>query len=155
MLPLARILLECQWALQAQIGNSRFSRHAQNWYCPHIRNTSHSEQPLKFHTTLYTTIQTLTILHMEVQRWYFAVQYIITNYYLISVTKYRLQLSSLTLTHGLWWYPPITAPRDMLYLPTKLWHSSDPLGNPFLIGGDWNAKHTAWEARLITSKWRN
>ena len=29
------------------------------------------------------------------------------------------------------------------------------LGSRFLIGGDWNAKHTAWGARLITPKGRN
>jgi hypothetical protein len=29
------------------------------------------------------------------------------------------------------------------------------LGSRFLIGGDWNATHTAWEARLITPKGRN
>jgi len=29
------------------------------------------------------------------------------------------------------------------------------LGSQFLIGGDWNAKHIAWGARLITLKGRN
>ena len=29
------------------------------------------------------------------------------------------------------------------------------LGSRFLIGWDWNAKHTAWGARLITTKGRN
>jgi hypothetical protein len=29
------------------------------------------------------------------------------------------------------------------------------LGSRFLIGGDWNAKHTAWGARLFNPKGRN
>jgi hypothetical protein len=29
------------------------------------------------------------------------------------------------------------------------------LGSHFIVGGDWNAKHTAWGARLITPKGRN
>ena len=55
---------------------------------------------LKSHTTLYTTPYTLTILHMEVQQSYSVTQYVITNYHTISLTKYRLQPYSLTLTHG-------------------------------------------------------
>lgn len=29
------------------------------------------------------------------------------------------------------------------------------LGNKFIVGGDWNAKHTHWGSRLITTKGRN
>jgi hypothetical protein len=28
-------------------------------------------------------------------------------------------------------------------------------GSKYIIGGDWNAKHTQWGARLITPKGRN
>jgi len=39
--------------------------------------------------------------YMEVQQSYSAAEYVITNYYPISLTKYRLQPSSLTLTVAL------------------------------------------------------
>ena len=35
---------------------------------------------------------------------------------------------------------------------TRLFRS---MGSRFLIGGDWKAKHTAWEARLVTPQGRN
>ena len=60
----------------------------------------HLEQYLNSHTRLYITPYTPTIPHMEVQQSYSVAQYVITNYYTISLTKYRLQPSSLTLIHG-------------------------------------------------------
>ena len=64
------------------------------------KQTSHPEQSLKFLNTPYTTLHTLTILQLEVQQSYSGAQYAIRNYYPISLTKYRLQPSSLTPTHG-------------------------------------------------------
>jgi len=66
----------------------------------YLKHTLHHEQFLKFHTTQYTTPYTPTILHTERQQSYSVVPYVITNSYIISLTKSRLQPSSLTLVHG-------------------------------------------------------
>jgi endonuclease/exonuclease/phosphatase family metal-dependent hydrolase len=39
-----------------------------------------------------------------------------------------------------------------LYSPPE--HKFKNIGNRFIIGGDFNAKHTHWESRLITTKGR-
>ena len=91
---------------------------------------------------------------MEVQQSYSAAQYVITNYYPISLTKYRLQPSSLTLTHGPSRYPPSTVPATR-YIYRRL---CDTLPIPGISVSDWRGlEHETywWGARLITPKERN
>ena len=68
----------------------------------------------------------------------------------------KLQAATIQLDARPW---PLTI--SAIYCPPRHASSTDDymtffrsLGSRFLIGGDWNAKHTAWGARLITRKGR-
>ena len=92
---------------------------------------------------------------MEEQQSYFVVPYDTTNYYLTNLKLYRLQPFRLDIRPC-----PLTIssvyclPRNVIPIVDYITFFQS-LESRFLIGGDWNAKHTAWGARLITPKGRN
>jgi hypothetical protein len=81
----------------------------------------------------------------------------IRHHELLHYQSNKIQAATIQLDARPW---PLTI--SAIYCPPRHAISTDEyttlfrsLGSSFLIGGDWNAKHTAWGARLITPKGRN
>ena len=120
-------------------------------YYSYQKHTVLLEQCSKYSTTQSTTVTTRMALLTEVQQYSFLQHYNIMKLPLIKQTKYKLLLSKLKHSHGLLTYSP---PRHKIEAEDykNFFHH---LGNKFIAGGDWNAKHTNWGFRLTIPKGRN